>query len=206
MRHQSPILGPPWIWAGMLRHHARFLGGFPSAGLYERDAGAGSIPPSRARRVSSPPPRSLPGSCQLRCCSVIDEIIQARMTGREKHEHVVLFLYISEKNLPGSSNGGGREGSRGEALGREGELCLPGWVRGPGGSRGSSPHPATISADGGRGTMSGRDTRGARPGASVVPDPAASPPRTLPATPQTCRFHHSLTSQLISCPLAGLGL
>lgn len=39
------------------------------------------------------------------------------MTGREKHELVVLFIYIRGKNtLPGSSNGRVREQSQGEGL------------------------------------------------------------------------------------------
>lgn len=97
------------------------------------------------------------------------------MTGREKHEHVVLFLYIrGKKNLPGSSNGRAREGSRGEGLGREGELCLPGSVRGPGGSHRSSPRPAAVSTDRARRVMPGRDTRDVLPGAPMVPDPPAS--------------------------------
>lgn len=97
------------------------------------------------------------------------------MTGREKHEHVVLFLYIrGKKTSQGALMAEPERGAGAKGWGGRASSACPARCVVQGGSHRSSPRPAAVSTDRARRVMPGRDTRDVLPGAPMVPDPPAS--------------------------------
>lgn len=122
------------------------------------------------------------------------------MTRREKHELVVLFIYIRGKNtLPGSSNSRVREGSQGKGLGERAHSARPGQrvVKVvPQVTPSTCHHPCWQSELG----DAGQRYQAAQLGAPVVSAPPACPSRTLPPL-----FSPLLEASADFVPLGGAG-
>lgn len=88
------------------------------------------------------------------------------MTGREKHEHVVLFLYIRGKRTPRQLKWQSREGTEAQR-GVEGELCLPRGAMARGVHAGCAL-ALPPSANGVRQAMLGKGTQDAQLGVPTV--------------------------------------